>query len=635
MSNLKNKKNKSYKRYRADINNINLREEYKQLQKEFDALNSFLYKTYIIVTENSIKENSKVFWHFINSKRKSNGLPTYMYYLDHGSTNTNEICNLFAKYFMSVYTESSSSVPDFSHLNPIFNISEVIITVNDIENSLLNIKNKTSLDCDGICNDFLKQCSKYVCPALLIIFEKSLSVGVFLDHWKVSQVVPIFKSGSKQDITNYRPISKIPCIPKLFEQIVSSKLSMTINKSLSENQHGFRAGRSTATNLVLFCNYIFKNFNNRQQTDVIFTDFAKAFDKVDHGTLVCKLNFLGFTSNILSWLSSYLSNRYQYVLINSISSDKFSVTSGVPQGSHLGPLLFLLFINDLPDAIINSESLLFADDLKIFRTISNLDDCMLLQMDLNNVANWCEANNLLLNIKKCHSFSFFRSLTCIDFKYNINETELTRLQIVKDLGIILDSKLSFDEHLDYVISKSLSMLGFLKRNTSDFTNIDSLLCLYTSLVRPHLEYCSIVWNPIHNCKIVRLEKVQKNFTRYAYFKLGWNMDRPCYSVRCALFGLSSLDCRRKMFSIIFVRDIVKSNIQCPALLQKLSFYSPIRPLRENFYFVLHFYRSQYCDNETIQHCCKITNTVINKIDIFNDCSRNIFKTNLVLILNQK
>lgn len=634
LSNLKNKKNKSFKRLRSDVNNHLLKNNYIKLQKDFDVLNSFLYKSYIISTESSIKNNSKVFWQFINSKRKSNGLPTFMHYLDDGSADPEIICDLFATYFKSVYSEPTTLVPDFPNLSSLFNLSDLHLTISDIEDGLENLNAKTSLDSDGICNLFLVNCSKFVSLPLFIIFNMSLSTGTFLDHWKISQVVPIFKSGNKQDICNYRPISKIPCIPKLFEKLITLQISPFINKSLSDSQHGFRAGRSTATNLVLFTNYVFNNFSNRQQTDVIYTDFAKAFDKVDHKTLLHKLDVLGFKSNLLLWLSSYLKNRYQVVNINGAVSNKFEVTSGVPQGSHLGPLLFLLFINDLPSVIKFSHCLLFADDLKIFRHVSHLNDCLLIQLDLNAVSGWCKNNNLLLNINKCHSFTFFRTSSSFEFGYSIDSIYLVKVSTIKDLGILFDPKLTFDSHVNLIISKSLSMLGFLKRNTLEFSNIDCILTLYNALVRPNLEYCCIVWNPTYSSHSLRIEKVQSNFTRYLFYKLGWQIERPNYTVRCALFGITMLDIRRKMYSIIFIRDLVQNHINCPDLLKKLCFYAPLRPLRENFHFVSRFSRSQFTESETIQHCCKHVNSILNKIDIFQECTRNTFKKNLVLILNQ-
>ena len=634
LTNMKNKKTKAYKRFREDKSNLILKNIYIHSQKNFDVLNNFLYKSYILSTEKSLKENSKFFWTFVNSKRKSNGMPTFMTYSGKESSDNQEICNLFADYFKSVYTEHSNGNTSFSDCEPLLDLSVIELNILDIEHALLDIGNKTTLDSDGISNIFLYNCTATLSHPLLLIFQKSLLTGEFLNRWKLSQVVPVFKSGCKQDITNYRPISKILLIPKLFEKIVTTKITPIVENLLSDSQHGFRSGRSTTTNLTLFTNSVHRNFEKRLQTDVIFTDFAKAFDKVDHPTLLHKLLLLGFKSNLLCWIKSYLSDRFQMVKINATVSYQFKVTSGVPQGSHLGPILFLLFINDLPKVIRYSQSLLFADDLKIFRSISNLNDCLLLQSDLNAVVVWCFENNLQLNVKKCQTFTLYRTNCFIENNYHINSVSLSRVYSIKDLGLILDRKLNFISHIDFVSSKAYGMLGFLKRNSSEFNDPYTLKALYNALVRPHLEYCCVIWNPTYNSHISRIERVQKNFTRFVFFKLNWRMERPCYSTRCALFGLTSLESRRQMFSIFFIRDLIHCHIKCPALLALVNFYAPARTLRESFHFYNSVLRSNFLCNETLYHCTTICNSFLNLIDIFVGSSRHTFKQHLVMILNQ-
>lgn len=631
--NLKNIKNKAYKKFRNDKSNTYFKNDYVSSQKNFDSLNAFLYNSYINMTEASLKENSKSFWIFVNTKRKSNGLPSYMSYSGIGSSDTNQICNFFADYFKSVYSVNSGSSSLSQNIEPMLDLSTIHFDILDIENVLSTLKNKSSLDSDGICNIVLKQCCSSLSLPLFNIFKKSLLTADFLDRWKISEVVPIHKSGSKIDVCNYRPISKILTVPKIMEKIITDKLSPQLQNLLTDNQHGFRSGRSTTTNLTLFCNFVHHNFEKRLQTDVIFTDFAKAFDKVDHSTLLHKLELLGFRFPLLSWINSYLINRFQVVKINGILSNQFAVTSGVPQGSHLGPLLFLLFINDLPMCINHSACLLFADDLKIFKCIRNIQDCLLLQIDLNSVVNWCSNNNLHLNIKKCLTFSLHRSKVFIDFTYSIDLNNLARVSNIKDLGLVLDTKLNFLSHIDYITSKAYGMLGFLKRNSIEFKDPYTVISLYNSLVRPHLEYCCIIWNPTYSSHILRIERIQKNFTRYCYFKLNWRLERPEYATRCALFGLCSLEVRRKMFSIVFIRDLIHNQINCTDLLSKLNFYAPLRTLRGNFHFKNSIIRSNFGCNETIYHCTLLCNSLINYIDLFKQSSRQAFKHNLVMVLN--
>ena len=218
--------------------------------------------------------------------------------------------------------------------------------------------------------------------------------------------------------------------------------------------------------------------------------------------------------------------------------------------------------------------------------------------------------------------------------YEVTSIILTRPYFIKDLGVILDRKLSFNDHIDAIISTSMAMLAFLKRNSSEFSDPYTIRPLYVSLVRPHLEYCAILWNPVYSSHCLRIERVQKNFTRYVFYKLNWQIDRPSYSTRCALFGLSSLENRRKMFSVLFVRDLVHSHIQCPELLELLNFYAPSRSLRGSFHLVINFSRTNFMQDESINRCASISNSFLNFIDLFNMICRPSFKVQLLMILNQ-
>ena len=305
------------------------------------------------------------------------------------------------------------------------------------------------------------------------------------------------------------------------------------------------------------------------------------------------------------------------------------VTSGVPQGSHLGPLLFLLFINDLPSVIKYSHCLLFADDLKIFRVISDDNDHKMLQLDLDAIVEWCRKNCLFLNTDKCQCFTLHRTNSALQFNYNINNSDLVRIYNKRDLGLLLDQKLCFNDHINEIIRKAYSMLGFVKRNSVEFSDPHTLKSLYVSLVRPHLEYCCIIWNPNNQYQSNRIELVQKNFTRFMFYKLNWRIERPSYETRCALFDLCSLATRRKMFAVLFVRDLVHHHIRCSSLLSLLNFYAPLRPLRDRFHFTPVFYRSRYGEKETITNSMNIVNSIVDSIDIFFEQPRVRFK-NLTL-----
>ena len=220
----------------------------------------------------------------------------------------------------------------------------------------------------------------------------------FNKSWKSANVIPVFKSGNRSDIENYRPISILPAVAKVFECLVRDILFNLLKNCIIPQQHGFFPGRSTATNLMEFIDFTISSFEDGLQVDAVFTDFKKAFDRISHEILLSKLHMIGVNSRLLLWIKSYLSERVQMVKLGGVVSDPYGVGSGVPQGSHLGPLLFLLFINDVKNCFHHSQCLLYADDLKIFRTVSVKSDCSLLQNDLQRFYKWCIDNQLELNI---------------------------------------------------------------------------------------------------------------------------------------------------------------------------------------------------------------------------------------------
>lgn len=349
------------------------------------------------------------------------------------------------------------------------------------------------------------------------MFNSSLKFQIFPSSWKTSFVTPIFKSGKKDCIKNFRPITVLPALPKLFELLLISHLSWHCRNTIVDQQHGFVSGRSTATNLLLYQNDIVRAIEKGLQVDAIYTDFSKAFDRVNHSLLLAKLTAVGFPLWLTNWLHSYLSDRTQIVRIKNHKSFPLPATSGVPQGSHLGPLLFNLFINDIGLVLKHCKFLLFADDLKIYLEIKDRSDCEKLQADLISLHCWSNKNGMSLNLNKCYSISFTRSKNPIIQNYHIGN-ELSRLNTIRDLGVLFDIKLSFIDHIHAVISRASQTLGFLLRNSKSFS-ISTLRTLYVSLVQPILQYASPVWNPFYHNHINNIERIQNKFLRHVAFKM--------------------------------------------------------------------------------------------------------------------
>lgn len=313
------------------------------------------------------------------------------------------------------------------------------ITENDIILISNKLKPKMSSGPDGIPTFFIKDCINVLAKPLCKIFNLSLKLCLYPTRWKLAKICPILKKGNKSDISNYRPVSLICGFSKLFEMLIYDYICPKIESRLSIEQHGFMRGQSTTTNLACFTQYTAQVLDNRGQVDVVFTDFSKAFDKISHSIILQKMHLFDFSKGLINFFKSYLNDRKQFVQYNGYRSIQFSAISGVPQGSNLGPMLFLIFINDIT-SVIDVKCQLFADDLKVYNTINSAEDCVKLQNNLVNIQSWCDVNDLSLNISKCSALSFTRKLNPIHYNYQINDITLNRPETVKDIDIPSSTK---------------------------------------------------------------------------------------------------------------------------------------------------------------------------------------------------
>ena len=465
------------------------------------------------------------------------------------------------------------------------------------------------------------------------MFNKSLTIGYFPNIWKMSFVTPIHKSGDKHDVMNYRPISKLSIIPKIFEAIITKKLSSIISPYICKNQHGFRPKMSISTNLLLYQSKILNSFKNHIQVDSIYTDFQKAFDKVNHKLLLKKLFNIGFNGNFLDWIESYLTCLTQAVKLSLFTSNYFSVCSGVPQGSHLGPLLFILFINDLPTVLDSSVNiLLFADDAKLFSPVESLSDAVNLQSNLDKLVSWSKQNCLPLNINKCSIITFTRLHKPILFNYSIDHTTLTRVNHIRDLGILLEANMSYSSHINMITNKAFKMLGFIYRNTKNFKNIISMKMLYFSLVRSHLEFGSMVWSPNYALYINQLENVQYKFLKLTCNKLNLTIDRDSYHFQSTYLGVSLCEIRRSVADLMFLYDLLNGNIDSSELLSMVGFNFKNHGTRSHNIFVVPSYTTNYSSASFFPRVLTLANSVACKIDFFF-MSRQVFKHNVYLALH--
>ena len=350
---------------------------------------------------------------------------------------------------------------------------------------------------------------------LTLIFTKSMQTGKVPHDWNHANVTPVFKKGDKHHPGNYRPIS-LTCIScKLLEHIIASNIMKHLesNNILYDLQHGFRANRSCESQIISLIHQLCSNNDKNIQTDLIIMDFAKAFDKVPHNRLLYKLKFFGVSDQAANWIKSFLSNRTQTVMLENHSSDNIPVTSGVPQGTVLGPILFLIYINDLPDYLHHSQIRLFADDSIIYRQIKSPSDCLKLQEDLEGAIKWEQDWLMQFHPDKCNILRVTTKKTPIHFYYNMHGHILESVENAKYLGITISSNLKWNKHIQNMTSKANKTLGFIRRNLK-INSVTIKDRAYQALIRPKLEYCCTVWDPYTTENINSIEKVQRRAARY-------------------------------------------------------------------------------------------------------------------------
>ena len=376
------------------------------------------------------------------------------------------------------------------------------------------------------------------------------------------------------------------------------------------NQYGFMSGRSTSLNLLKFQNDVLEAFSCGYQVDCIYLDFSKAFDRVDHQILIHKLWRYGVQGKMLDWFNDYLSERVNFVKVKNCVSKQFETISGVPQGSHLGPFLFLLFINDVGDALRDVNYLLFADDLKVYRIIKDASDSSELQLSLNKLHEWVDTNNLSFNVNKCKFISYHRSRDPFLFDYYLKNARIERIFSVKDLGVVFKFDMSFNLHYDFIIGKAFKMLGFVFRNTRSFKSAHCLKVLYCALVRPILEYCAIIWNPYHATHIKNLERIQNKFVKRLKFRGVYGTEK---------LELLSLESRRRNNYLIFAFKLLNNLVDSSDLLNCFNFYVPPRSLRQPSLFYVNLSMTDFLKNSPVNRIMEETNKfcALHDCDIFN------------------
>ena len=496
-----------------------------------------------------MKHNPKAFWSYVNSKLKSrSGVADSYNEEGENSTSNKEKAEILSSFFSKVFTkedlENSPTLEDRKVDRPLMNID---INQEDLPTKLQNLKPHKSPGPDGLQPRVLREISVPIAIPFRIIYKRMIQSSQLPEDFKIGEVIPIFKKGNRHYAANYRLVSLTSVASKVLESIFRDNIMshMKRNNLFSKDQHSFLEGRSTITHLLEVLEEWTKTLDEGGTIDTISMDFMKAFDTVPHQRLLRKLLAYQIQGPVHSWIQAFLLNRKQRVVVGGEKSSWTNVTSGIPQGSVLGPVLFAIFINDLPSCI-QSGIKLFADDTKLFRPVASIEDCDNLQKDLTEAEMWAKKWQMKFHPEKCSVLRIGKNHPDYNYTMQEGQVNLNTVQQEKDLGVIIDNQLLFSEQVQKAVAKANSMLGIIRRSF-EYLDEETMMFLYKAKVRPVVEYGNNVWSPRLVRDIEAVEAVQHRAT-----KLIPGLQHLEYEERLRKLGLPTLVYRRHRGDMIQV-----------------------------------------------------------------------------------
>ncbi len=497
----------------------------KILNKSIRLAKQIYYKSCFDLYKNDIKKTWSTINNILSRKRRKKIFSDIFRDNEEVITNKLDIANRFNEYFINIGSTlankikppESKSHTDYLKIrhNQIFKFSEV--QTDTIESIIDKLKPKSSFGWDGISSKLLKCIKSAIVKPITIIINQSLKTGIFPDKLKIAKVIPLFKKDDETCFSNYRPISLLPSISKVFEKAIFIQLFCYFqsNKLFYKHQYGFRTGHSTELAALELIDTLTEQLDKGEIPFVIFLDLSKAFDTLDHSILTEKLQYYGVHSTELELFKNYLSDRQQYVDIEGTKSSMQKITTGVPQGSILGPLLFIIYMNDICHASDYFDPILYADDTSLYSTLSAFNvnvsqtSCKLINAELNKINDWFKLNKLSLNAKKTKCMIFHmpqKRLPPVHF-----EIDGTNIEVVENfnfLGIIINKQLNWNSHIEYISGKISITIGVLNRIKHQVP-LEVLVTVYNTLLLSHINYGILLWGHISK----RIHKLQKKALR--------------------------------------------------------------------------------------------------------------------------
>ena len=500
-----------------------------RITRELKKAKKAYFKEFFENNLNNMKKTWKGIKDILNLKSKSGSYITQLMHEGKTITNNGEMANIFNNFFINIGSKLDEDIPNSNRIiNPGTYLKDKVIqslllspsTPQEIYDIIGSLDESKSTGNCTIPTKLIKLAKHDISIPFNEICNSSFAEGIFPDKNKIAKVIPSFKKGSTKDVNNYRPISLLSIFSKIMEKLMATRLNdfFELHSIICPNQFGFRAGFSTSHSLISITENIKKTIEEKKFGCGVFIDLKKAFDTVNHNILLQKLEHYGIRDIALSWFRSYLTNRKQFVMVNGTDSATQLVTCGVPQGSVLGPLLFLIYINDLPNISSKLKFFLFADDTNIYL---ESDDLMSLEKTMNRelkkLYDWLCVNRLSLNISKtnfvlCHAINKITSpITII-----INKKSIEQVKYVKYLGVLIDAQLTFRYHIDELNKKISRAIGILYK-LRPFVTTKIITNVYYAIVYPFLLYGVIVWGTTSKTLLTPIHILQKKFVRMSTF----------------------------------------------------------------------------------------------------------------------
>ena len=575
LTNLSKIRKKNKTRYPKNIRDLLLRKKILYHKSKTDPSFKSDYKNIAKCYKNAVKtymksyeekvmrsSNKNMFYSYVKNKLKSPSYLPPLFNSDGSITlDPQDKANALNSMFSKVFSPSTSNPTPLLHpwKSDFETMTSFSVTTDDIRNAIQSLKNTVSRTPDGLPCLFFKKTITNIVKPLQLIFNQSLLSGKLPEVWKQALVVPIFKKGRRNNPENYRPVSLTSVACRILEKIIHTKINIHLsnNNLLSNFQHGFLNKRSTLTQQILFFDQLTKLQSKKQNCHAIYLDFSKAFDKISHVKLIHVLSHFKICNNIISWITSFLKNRSQRTVVEGALSDSSPVTSGVPQGSVLGPMLFLLYLESLLTTLNekcpNTHVFAFADDIKLLS-----QDHFELQRALSIVENWSNCWNLCLQPNKSEHlhFNFSRSSIALP-PFLINHNSIPQTNTVRDLGITLSANFKWTPHISKITAKANVLCYNIIRSFKS-PNILLYTNLFKTYVRPLLEFNTVIWNPHLLSDIKRVESIQRRFTRLVCQKN--NIKFNCYEDRLKIMKLDTLETRRIRFDLIYMHKILNGAV---------------------------------------------------------------------------